>query len=123
MAHCVRFKIDKLPPSLNTMLRTHWRDRAKEQETWDHYMLAEWLNQQRFIFLKPVKIKYTLSFDVNRKRDFDNYYGGTKYITDALKRTFLLKDDSQWIRDVEVEFVIGEPATIVEIYELEEAVK
>lgn len=121
MVHCVKFKIDKLPPSLNTMLRTTWKAREEEQNVWDMLVLAEWLDKNKVIFLKPVRVKYTLFFATKRLRDFDNYLGGTKYTTDALKRTFLLRDDSQWIRKIDVEFMQGNPKTIIEISEIEDS--
>jgi hypothetical protein len=100
----VCFKVGRLPPSLNTMLRTHWRRRAEEQRDWDELIGCCWVGHHRFVFQHPVELTYILSFALNRQRDRDNYIGGTKYITDALKRTFFFRDDAEWIRKIEVIF-------------------
>ena len=112
------FSVPLLPPSLNVMLRTHWRKRQLEQNRWDFLIMTQWLRFNKAIIFKPVKITYTLTFAKRRNRDFDNYIGGTKYITDALKRTFLLRDDSNWLRKVEVEFKEGNPETNIKIEEI-----
>ncbi len=100
----VRFKVGRLPPSLNTMLRTHWQARAREQKEWDELIGGYWLSFKRFVFTHPVELSFVLSFARARKRDRDNYIGGTKYIIDALKRTFFFRDDAEWIRKIEVTF-------------------
>lgn len=104
----ISFIIPRVPPSLNTMLRTHWKLRYAEQYKWDQHAIAQWLARQKFIFLKPVRITYILSFRSNRTRDLDNYIGGTKYLTDSLKKTFLFRDDSAWVKGISVQFEIGE---------------
>lgn len=115
----ISFTIPRVPPSLNTMLRTHWTQRYHEQEAWDLYALAQWLARSKLIFINPVKILYILSFSSNRTRDLDNYIGGTKYITDALKKTFLMRDDASWLKGIEVQFVNGaKEETIVTITEV-----
>ena len=104
----VKFTIWKLPPSLNVMFRQHWSVRHREQETWDKLIYFEWLRIGRVVFEVPVKIRYKLFFRSTRNRDYDNYIGGTKYITDALKRTFITRDDSEWVQGVEIDFAKDE---------------
>jgi Holliday junction resolvase RusA-like endonuclease len=103
----VEFTINKTPPSLNTMLKMHWAKRYKEQEKWDLMVYAIWLKHNREVFFNPITIKYRLVFTAVRDRDFDNYYGGIKFINDALKRTFLLRDDASWLRKPEIFFESG----------------
>jgi len=114
----VEFTLQAVPPSLNVMLRTYWIKRRKEQEKWDLLVKVEWLNRRKFVFLKPVEILYIITFKKPRLRDLDNYIGGTKYITDALKRTFITQDDADWLRRISVEFRIGKPQTRVRITEI-----
>lgn len=114
----INFTIPKAPWSLNTLLRKHWHERSKEQEVWDFHIYAQWLARGRFVFTKPVMITYIISFDEQRNRDYDNYLGGTKFITDAIKRTFITRDDSQWLKKIDVEFKEGKPQTEVFIEEI-----
>ena len=114
----IEFTIARVPPSLNAMLRHHWTKREREQRIWDELIYYQWLKLERFIFYKPVRIIYTLSFQHNRLRDKDNYIGGTKYLTDALKRTFLTRDDSGWVRNILVNFLNnGKEYTTIRIEE------
>lgn len=113
------FTLQAVPPSLNVMLRTHWVKRRKEQEKWDLLVKVEWLNRRKFVFQKPVEILYTITFKDVRTRDLDNYIGGTKYITDALKRTFITQDSAEWLRRISVEFKTGKPKTQVSITEIQ----
>ena len=113
------FTLQAVPPSLNVMLRMHWVKRRKEQEKWDLLVKVEWLNCRKFVFQKPVEILYTITFKDIRTRDLDNYIGGTKYITDALKRTFITQDSVEWLRRISVEFKTGKPKTQVSITEIQ----
>ncbi|MDD4980678.1 MAG: RusA family crossover junction endodeoxyribonuclease [Candidatus Omnitrophica bacterium] len=90
------------------MLRTHWVGRTKEQKLWDQWAWAQWMARNKFIFLKPIKVLYIITFNSNRTRDLDNYIGGTKFITDALKKTFFFRDDAAHLKAIEVQFVNGE---------------
>jgi Holliday junction resolvase RusA-like endonuclease len=108
----------RLPPSLNELLRMHWRRRAELQKAFDAQITAEWGRLRRRVFLKPVRLTFLLSFPNKRCRDYDNYIGGTKLIIDALKRTFLFRDDSEWIKSIEVKFAQGEEGTVILIQEV-----
>lgn len=99
------FKIPRLPPSLNVLLRMHWKKRSELQRIFDIQVRYAWEDSGRCTFLVPVKLIYILCFTSSQRRDIDNYIGGTKLITDALKRTFLFRDDSEWIKGIEVKFV------------------
>ena len=114
----VEFTIDRIPPSLNVVLRTHWIKRRQEQELWNILVIAHRLKLKKVVFRKPVKIIYIVSFKKRRIRDVDNYIGGTKYLTDALKRTFLTRDDSEWLKKIEIGFIIGRQQTKVRIEEV-----
>lgn len=117
----VFIQIDRLPPSLNDYLTMHWRRRYELKKTFDELIHYEWLRNKKFVFTAPVKLVYSLSFPDTQKRyrDRDNYVGGTKPITDALKRTFIFRDDSEWVRDIQVRFNTGEECTVIMIEETE----
>lgn len=116
--YMVCLKIPRTPPSLNVMLRSHWRKRSVEQSMWDSHVFAEWMKSGKFVFVRPVRIKYTIQLPATQKRDIDNYIGGTKFITDAIKRTFLTRDDSEWLQEISVKFSKGPEQTNVIIEEL-----
>ena len=119
MATTINFAITRLPPSLNEMLHMHWTKRQRLQKAFDDQVSAEWLQRGRIAFIRPVRLLYVLSFPEKRSRDVDNYIGGTKLITDALKKTFLFRDDSEWITEIKVKFTKGKEGTVVFIEEVE----
>lgn len=77
-----------------------------------HVFIA-WQAASRKVFNAPVQLLYILSFPEKRLRDVDNYIGGTKLITDALKKTFLSRDDSEWVTQISVKFIQGREETTV----------
>lgn len=115
----IGFSLQRTPKSLNVLLGMHWRKRSHEQAVWDSLVFEKWTVFDRFVFTKPVVLKYSLFFDQKRQRDRDNYLGGTKFVTDALKRTFLLRDDSNAIRALTCDFFVGKPRTVVHISSLD----
>ena len=113
----IQFSIDRTPPSLNTLLNMNYFKVRKLQRIWDLLIYEQWIYNRRFVFCRPVRIKYVISFISTRRRDVDNYVGGTKLVTDALKRTFIPRDDSEWVRGITVEFRGGNPETLIHIEE------
>lgn len=119
----IEFSVPKLPLSLNRMLTSHWSDLRREKARWDLHILSFWLAHQKFIFFKPIRIIYTLGFNIKRNRDYDNFLGGTKYITDSLKKTFITRDDSMWVVEIGIRFEVIQgavPRTKVLMEEVEE---
>jgi Holliday junction resolvase RusA-like endonuclease len=114
----IEFSIPRTPPSLNVMLRQNWNDRGQDQKNWDEQVFVQWLMCGKLMFLNPVKISYVLYFPNEIRRDLDNYLGGTKYITDALKRTFFTRDDYKWLQDINISFRYGKEKTVVCIEEV-----
>lgn len=113
----VSIEISKLPNSLNSILSMHWVKRKDLQETWNMLVFKEWIASGKRLFLVPITVHYALYFSISRARDYDNYIGGTKMITDALKRTFFLRDDHSRLKEISVSFHHGEPRTIITITE------
>lgn len=115
----IEFFIPELPLSMNVILRTHWTKLRKEQLYWDAAVAQKWNVLNRCVFVTPVYVSYKLAFvpSARRQRDYDNYLAGTKYITDSLKRTFLFRDDADWLKRIILEFTEGERGTHVLIVE------
>jgi len=113
----VFIELNRLPPSLNVLIRMHWRARGELQKAFDAQVLAAWIKARKFVFTVPVNLIYMLGFTAKHRRDIDNYIGGTKLITDALKRTFLFRDDSEWVKSIQVRFIksgIEETVVLIE---------
>lgn len=113
-------EILRLPLSLNHILRANRWSRMREQKVWDFHIIAAWVQSDQKKFLNPVRIKFLLYFHTDRRRDYDNYLGGTKYIIDALKRTFLTRDDYKMVKSVSLEFFVdhhGDQRTVILIEE------
>lgn len=104
----VRFTVPFTPTSLNKLFSMHWSARRSLQDCWNAVIYEAWCEHRKMVFPKPVKLTFSIFFKSKRNRDYDNYYGGTKFVTDALKRTFLLRDDSDWLREIRVVFFQGE---------------
>lgn len=119
MAKSITFTIPRLPLSLNKYSRMHWRRRYDFDHLIFNHIYAKWQDLRKPVFVNPVRIVFILSFAKARVRDFDNYIGGTKPFTDALKKTFFFRDDSEWVKGVEVKFTTGQEGTTIRIEEAE----
>lgn len=84
----------RLTPSLNKLIRLHWRERQKLQQAWDwEVKVAMRETYQEITFDHPKRNVRIISY---RKRisDEDNFVGGLKPLIDALVHNHLLVDDS-----------------------------
>lgn len=84
----------RLTPSLNKLIRLHWRERQQLQRTWDWEVKAAMRETyQEITFDYPKRMVRIISY---RKRimDADNYIGGLKPLCDSLILNHLLVDDS-----------------------------
>lgn len=104
----IKLTLPDVPDSLNKIFSMHWSGRKKLQSYWDGLVLAAWHKCDRIMFVNPVVVTFFVTFTTSRARDYDNYLGGTKFITDALKRTFFIKDDAEWLKDIRVVFRKGD---------------
>jgi len=117
----ISFFIPKKAKSLNTLMRQHWTERSKEKQAWGEHIFSEWMKYHRFVFIKPVKVLYLISNPTKCLRDKDNFIGGAKeLITDYLKKTFITRDDAEWLQNIDVEFVKGNEGVRVIIEEVKE---
>src|SRR5690606_8538078 len=83
--------IPRLAPSLNRMLRMHWRVRQKEQKAWDA-LVKEALNGSR---PKLEKARITITrFYAWHPMDPDGATASQKPVIDALVHAGIIPDDS-----------------------------
>ena len=88
-------RVSDLPPSLNKVLRMHWRKRKA--------LLQAWMWMVRIALGQPLvacqtKQRVTITLYHSRLFDKDNAYGACKVIFDALKAQGLIVDDSpEWL--------------------------
>lgn len=110
----------RLTPSLNKLIRMHWRERQKLQQTWDWEVKAAMRETyQEITFDHPKRRVRIISY---RKRimDTDNYIGGLKPLCDSLISNHLLVDDSNkfMVLDASQERDLKRPRTEVIIQEV-----
>lgn len=88
----LNFQLTKLPPSLNQMLRGHWRTRSAILKTFKTLAINEIKKQETPA--QPL-VKYQIAFirHTIRPLDFDNLAASFKPIMDALTVTNVIQDD------------------------------
>jgi hypothetical protein len=115
----IAFTIPEATPSLNTVLRSHWRANYYLRSRWQWFVRAAIVNNK----LKPshwTRAKVTIERFGPRRLDADNFAGGTKILMDCLVREGFIEDDSP--RHIECEYLqhfCPEPKTIVHIEPVE----
>ena len=116
----LKIVIPELPPSLNELLRMHYRGRMLERDKWV-WLVAGHTSRQAEPFQRA-RVKITYYFPDKRRRDPDNYAGGAKNIMDAIVARGLLADDSfQYVElTVAGEVDREHPRTEIEITEIAE---
>ncbi len=102
----VAFFVGKQIMSLNRKM--HWHQRYEQQQDWNDLVRRQWEAHDRHMFFRPVKVTYFVVSRVEANRDYDNYIGGSKMVTDALRRTFFTRDDAKFLRPPQVKFVVGD---------------
>jgi hypothetical protein len=93
--------IDEPSPSLNVTMRGHWSKQHKLRNRWFWLVKAAIRRAQIWIPPKWPKAKIRIERYGPRILDADNFRGGTKFLTDALKQEGIITDDTP--------AVIGEP--------------
>lgn len=92
--------IPDVPPSLNKVLRMHWRAKSRFLDDW------EWLVRIGLPveYERAVDVKQQVAITIHNARtyDKDNAYGACKVILDSLKALGLIVDDSARWLDVDV---------------------
>lgn len=90
----VTIAIPKTPPSLNTWLSKHWRQRDRDKKEWSFELNAE-CHRHGLPKCDRIEASVTFRFPDNRTRDHDNYVSTlSKCLGDALRPDFIADDDS-----------------------------
>ena len=118
----ISITIPYLPKSLNRVLRMHRMERDRyftkcKNDVWA--LTHEKGNRRPRKPYQKAKIIMTFIFPDNGIRDFDNYIGGAKGMTDGVKAGKIIEDDSWQKLKMEFRGEIGKPArTVIEIHEI-----
>ena len=118
----ITIEVPYLPTTLNQVLRMHKmeRDRYFTKCKNDVWILAH--EKGRIRPKRPyqkAKIIMTFIFPDKGVRDFDNYIGGAKGITDGIKAAKIIQDDCWQKLKVEFRGEVGKPPrTIIEVQEI-----
>ena len=103
----------RVPLTLNQLLRTHWRARSRDLEDWKWQILSVAGNRHRLAKKSRVRLKI-LVFR-GRLQDPDNRYGSVKHLVDALVRLGWLVDDSDFWLQLEVVEIVDRKAQRTEV--------
>ena len=86
--------IPSVPPSLNALLRMHWKERRKFNLTWAQWIQAARSEQVQGLFPTFTRASVTIERRSPHLIDTDNCYGSAKCVVDALKANAIITDDS-----------------------------
>lgn len=88
------FVIPGVPPSLNALLRMHWKARRRLGLMWSKLIWAARTEQLASPFGPMKKAAVTIERRSPRLLDTDNAYGAVKMVVDGLKSNGIITDDS-----------------------------
>jgi hypothetical protein len=86
------FKIPKATPSGNTVLRSHWSVRRRENQDL-HWLVLVWLPKNPPIPPATGKRRLIIERHAKRALDLDNLAAGAKCLIDVIKVRKLILDD------------------------------
>lgn len=95
----MKLDIPDVPPSLNVVMRMHWRDQQKLRDKWKLWVRSQ-LNGNYLKAIVRIRVKVTMHHV--RLYDADNAYGACKVLVDALKDWRLIYDDTKQYLDLRV---------------------
>ncbi len=92
---------DRVPVTLNQLLRDHWAKRGRDLESWKYHVLS--VAGKRHKLSKRSRVQLKITIYRARLQDPDNAVGSVKPLVDALSRIGWLVDDTlEWLAlDVE----------------------
>ena len=109
---------DRVPLTLNQLLRTHWAARGRDLESWKWHILgsagkrdnqllrAHWADGNRDKLAKHRRVRLEITVYRARLQDPDNAVGSVKPLVDALNHLGWLVDDTlEWL-DLEVKEIV-----------------
>lgn len=92
--------IPDVPPSLNVLMRLHWRNQHALRKKWILWVRSQAVGN----YLKgPVKVRVNVTLCHARLYDTDNAYGACKVLVDALKDWHMIYDDTKQYLELNVE--------------------
>ena len=121
MMQYFKYVIDGVPPSNNEYMgnSNSFRKYGKEKEKW-HWLIKAAIKHKPIKPLPQAIVSITYFFEVNRRRDPDNYSG--KFILDPLVKEGIIADDSFKVIDLRIKqggVDKNNPRTEIEVMELE----
>lgn len=121
MMQYFKYVIDGVPPSNNEYMgnSNSFRKYGKEKEKW-HWLIKAAIKHKPTKPLLKAIVSITYFFEVNRRRDPDNYSG--KFILDPLVKEGIIADDSFKVIDLRIKqggVDKNNPRTEIEVMELE----
>ena len=100
----VHWTFQRVPLTLNQLLRTHWAARGRDLESWKYHVLAAAGNRHRLA--KRGRVRLRIVVYRAKRQDPDNAFGSVKHLVDALNRLGWLVDDTlEWLELEVVEIV------------------
>ena len=106
--------LDRIPKTLNQLLRMHWRARKQDLESWKWHVLS--VAGPRSSKAKRSRVELKLTVYRKQLQDPDNAVGSCKNLIDALRKIGWLVDDSPAWLDLTVVERIDRKAPRTEIY-------
>jgi Holliday junction resolvase RusA-like endonuclease len=100
----IRFTLYDLPPSINDWQNLHPMEKARRKKQVEHDVYYASYNQRPPEPYEHAKVRITIYFAINRRRDERNY--DVKWLLDGLVTAKIIKDDN--IK------VIGRPEIVLE---------
>jgi hypothetical protein len=98
--------VPDVPPSLNKVLRMHWRVKNKLRHSFEtpiYYLLGKpAIGELRQLVFAQQKMRVVVTIHNARQYDKDNAYGACKVIFDVIKKLGLIVDDRPEFLESEV---------------------
>src|SRR5690242_7175925 len=88
-----RLDIPDVPPSLNVLMRLHWRNQYALRKKWNLLVRSQMNGNNHLRGMVKVRVNVTLYHA--RPYDQDNAVGACKVLVDALKDWRLIFDDTK----------------------------
>jgi len=101
MSDSVQFFIERVTPSNNVLLRTHWRQKGRDQKIWDQLVRAACGRRPDATTKQHVTItRYSPPSATGWiPLDYDNLVGGAKPLVDALTHAgVIVGDKPEWVK-------------------------
>jgi len=105
---------DRVPLTLNQLLRSHWAARGRDLESWKWHILGEAGNRHKLA--KRGRVRLRIVVYRAGLQDPDNAVGSVKPLVDALKRLGWMVDDTLEYLELEVVELIDRKKQRTEVH-------